>query len=140
MIGTKNVKPLVERIISDWDNFAKIKFESWKLLYRTVSELTTIVKDEVTDWHGEQDFLVQGGEILFHLQYETDVFLKKCEERAKFEKGWKGTVEECAVAFDEFRKKAIPLFVTFATHLETENPLRLEIESQMTAHNYPMLL
>lgn len=139
MIGNKKVKPLVERIISNWDNFAKIQFESWKLLYNTVSELTTIIEEEFGDWHGEKDFFVQGGKILFHLQTENEVFLKKCEERAKFDKGWKGTVDDCAVAFDEYRKKAIPLFVTVATHLEPENPLRLEIEAQMKANNYPML-
>ena len=140
MIGIKNVKPLVERIINDWDNFAKIQFESWKLLYSTVSELTNIIEEEFADWHGEKDFAVKGGKILYHLRSESEEFLKKCEERAKFDKGWKGTADDCTVEFDEFRKKAIPLFLTVATHLESDHPLRLEIEQQMSSHNYPMLL
>jgi hypothetical protein len=138
-IGSGNIERLLNWIITNRDSFAKIQYENWTRIQKTVTELTNIIENELKDWHGEKNYLVKGGKILYHLRNETATFVQKCEERMKFDKGWKGTMRDCVDVFDDYRKKIIPDFVKIASHLESDHPLRIEIETQMKDQNYPML-
>ncbi len=139
MVAKKDVKELLDFLIDDREMISKIKFNQWNEMHRTISTVTDIIEEELKDWKGSQKFVVKGVEILYKLRKQTEGFIKLCEDRQKLNKGWKGTTEDCADAFDNFRKDTIPLILTISSHLESDNQFRLEIEEKLREHNYPSL-
>ena len=141
MVGKGEINELLHILINEPDTLAKIKLDSWETVAKTVSQLTDIVESEIQNKKLPEKWLVQGGKVVFNLRKETNLFKKKCEERAqKMDKGWKGSTDMCAAEFDHFRKSCIPLFISIAGHFVKDHPLRVAIESRLENSNYPMML
>jgi hypothetical protein len=141
MVGKGEINELLHILINEPDTLAKIKFNSWEIVAKTVSQLTDIVENEIQNKELPEKWLVLGGKVVFNLRKETNLFKKKCEKRQdEMDKGWKGSIDNCATEFDHFRKSCIPLFISIAGHLADKHPLRVAIESRLENSNYPMML
>ena len=138
MVAKKDVKKMLDFLINDREMISKIKFNQWKEIHETVSSVTDIIEEELKEWKGTQKFVVKGAEILYKLRKQTEEFIKLCEERYKLNKGWKGTIGDCADSFDNYRKENIPLILTISSHFDSDNNLRLEIEEKLRENNYPV--
>ncbi|MHA1601817.1 MAG: hypothetical protein ACTSUI_02305 [Promethearchaeota archaeon] len=140
MVGKGEIKDLLDSIIDDRDLISKIKFDAWNEIIDKITKLTNIVEEGFDKNQSSKELMVFGGKTIYNLRNETNIFREKCKAREELDKGWKGSTEECASEYDNYRKKCIPLIISIAGHLGEENPIRKVIEVKLRDSNYPMML
>ncbi len=138
------VGDLLNVLMGDWKKIAKIEYNIWTHMQETVTELTDILEgelntDKIPSAGENQQSMISAGKMIFRLRGETNYFLEKCKERTDLEFGWKGTTQECAEVFDNYRKGCIPLIISIAGQLNEDSEVRQEIERRLDTGNYPMM-
>jgi hypothetical protein len=138
-VDKQKIGELIENIVTDRDVLSKMEYTVWESIYESVERLSEYLEDELKQWKGTKATLYHGGEALFQLKDLTTRFIEKCRIRKLGSKQQEITHLESTDFLDNYRKNCIPLIVAFAGQLESDHPLRIEIERILNKDQVPMM-
>jgi hypothetical protein len=138
-VEKKEIGELLGNIITIRGIFSKIEYTTWKLIFESVQRLSEYLEGEYKHLKGSQATMFHSGKALYDLKNITNVFIENCIKKQKFPADTPVNSKENVDFLDNYRKEAIPLIIKFASQLDTEHPLRTEIEKALNSSHLPMM-
>jgi len=138
-IEKREIGELLENIITSRGIFSKIEFTTWKLIFESVQRLSEYLEGEFKELKGSQATMFHSGKVLYDLKNVTNIFIENCKTKKKFPADTTVNNKENVDFLDNYRKAAIPLIIKFASQLDSDHPLRMEIEKALNLSHMPMM-